>query len=300
MRDDRVLTTTGTKSLRSKKAENQQRQTPVQPIVQPTGVPEYMLSLQRQYGNRFVQRVVSLSHQSENEREAVQTKLDVQILQMTDKTEDEKSGEPILQRITQYRNEGSVLNRWGGAEHENLTTKAAQGILEDPFFVYQVANASSRMDYKTRRLFWTGPLFLLSKVISSLPKGEGPEHGEDGNYTETSESAAAAQNMQLQDTYLRQAVNHYKKTESLRKEGQPVRKIGTEAEKTFNALGDACHIAQDRGAHWEGVKGKGHTDPRTKKGWDPDSPSDNSDGYQNALKNTKKLFEEWKNLTSTT
>jgi hypothetical protein len=148
------------------------------------------------------------------------------------------------------------------------------------------------MDYKTGRLLWSGPLFLLG-----IKKGEGPNHGEDGNYAETDERKAAAQNIAVQNAYLDKAVAFYRQTESLRRAGEPVHEIGTAAKEMFNALGDACHVAQDRGSHWEGVKGRGHDDPRKKKGWDPDNPSDNAEGYRRAILNTIQLFNRWRELT---
>lgn len=67
MRSEKVLIRVGTKSLRLKKTENQQKRTPVQTAVRPIGVIGYMLGLQRQYGNRFVQQIVNLSRQDEGE-----------------------------------------------------------------------------------------------------------------------------------------------------------------------------------------------------------------------------------------
>lgn len=67
MRNERVFKTTGTKSLRLKKAENQQKQVLFQPVVQPTDVPGYLLGVQHKYSNRFVQRVVNLSQQGKTE-----------------------------------------------------------------------------------------------------------------------------------------------------------------------------------------------------------------------------------------
>lgn len=58
---------TGTKSLCPKKVQNQQKQLSVQSAVQSKGVPGYMLGLQRQYGNRFAQRMVNLFRLTEDE-----------------------------------------------------------------------------------------------------------------------------------------------------------------------------------------------------------------------------------------
>lgn len=62
MQNERVFAMTGTKSLRLKKVESQQKQTPVQSDIQPMSVPQYMLGLQRQYGNHLVQQVMNLPH----------------------------------------------------------------------------------------------------------------------------------------------------------------------------------------------------------------------------------------------
>jgi hypothetical protein len=64
----------------------------------------------------------------------------------------------------------------------------------------------------------------------------------------------------------------------------------------FVKLGDALHIAQDRGSHWEGAKGMGHDDPRHKHlilGWSPDNLQDNPEGYQRALRNTREVLQQF-------
>jgi hypothetical protein len=80
--------------------------------------------------------------------------------------------------------------------------------------------------------------------------------------------------------------------------------------RVFEKLGDALHIAQDRGAHWEGAKGKGHDDPRHKHmlfGWSPDDKNDNKVdnppagydkyGYNNAIKFTKDVLRKFVTAT---
>lgn len=198
-----------------------------------------------------------------------------------------------LTHVVQHGGDRNTISFWGGGEHRSITRTAARGIIDDPHFVYMTASASPGMDYKARRLLWTGPRFLLG-----VEKGEGPDHGEDGNYSITNESAAAAQNIRAQNSYLNQAVRHRQRAESLRTAGEPVRRVGAAAQRMFSALGDACHIAQDRGSHWEGVKGKGHDDPRTQRGWNPDDPSDNPVGHGRAITNTAHLFTRWRSLTS--
>jgi hypothetical protein len=193
-----------------------------------------------------------------------------------------------LTHVVQQNGNNISVNFWNGDDHKALTYKAAKGVMDDDLFIYQIASHSSIMDYKGKRLLWTGPQFLLG-----ITKGEGPEHGEDGNYSHLSESSAASQNINLQNKYLNIALEHQKTFKSMTLSDIPVRKLGDVASKIFSALGDACHIAQDRGSHWEGVKGRGHDDPRARNNWDPDDPADNSTGYDKALKNTRQLFEAW-------
>ena len=187
----------------------------------------------------------------------------------------------------------AILQRWNSDDHNSITTITGNKILSDPMLVWQVAERSAIMDITGKRLFVTGPRFLVG-----IDKGEGPEHGEDGNYSNIDEDSARSQNLRLQNMYRDLAVRYHKEFEDLVKQGQSVHKIGKIAAKSALALGNACHIAQDRGSHGEGVKGKGHNDPRTEKGWNPDDKSDNAEGYNKAIENTTKLFEEWVQLTS--
>jgi hypothetical protein len=68
-------------------------------------------------------------------------------------------------------------------------------------------------------------------------------------------------------------------------------------EKVIEYLGDALHIAQDRGSHWEGAMHMGHRDPRCEKGWDPDDPKDNRDGYIRAMAYTTQAMQEFVDQT---
>lgn len=250
---------------------------------------------------KFAEGALQRQGEEEEKEEApIQTKLEDSLVQRQGEEEEEKKKEVLQSKadgqvqVKQHGiGSGNIIRRWGSADHEQISTVAAQGIIEDPLFVYKVAGASLLMDFTAKRLLWTGPLFL-----SGISKGEGPEHGEDGNYSNTNEAAAAAQNMQAQNSHLNRAVAYQQQAKMLEKQGKPVHERGSLYNKMFRSLGDACHIAQDRGSHWEGVKGKGHDDPRTKTGWDPDNPTDNADGYRNAISNTKQLYEAWKVLTS--
>ncbi|KMY66929.1 hypothetical protein AAU61_13235 [Desulfocarbo indianensis] len=54
-------------------------------------------------------------------------------------------------------------------------------------------------------------------------------------------------------------------------------------EGVYENLGDALHVAQDRGAHGEGARGEGHDQDR----YNPDNPTENPGGYQEAENNTR-------------
>lgn len=108
MRNERVLKTTGTKSLRSKKVEKQQKQISSQPVTQPTGGPGYMLSLQHKYGNRFAQRVVNLSQQGKTE---TATRLDiVQAIQKVRSGEQMLHGDMNIHTALQAKHLNRLLN----------------------------------------------------------------------------------------------------------------------------------------------------------------------------------------------
>lgn len=296
-----------------------------------------------------------------------------------------------LSHVVEQGTNGRRIQCWGDGIHKELTAVASDILTDEDVipiadgkseFVAQLQPYSFSTDYKARRLLWTGPLFLSGAV-----EGEGPDHGEDGNYQSYDIRAAKDQNLTSQRKYIAESVGYYQQLVSSmsnrnrREQGGPainrsdfwdvasapilgaasgavagtlygvgaarlVNKalgggfwgnllglmtglitvpvglaLGTTAgalgvgaivsqvksrpaknarEGVFAALGDACHVAQDRGAHWEGVRGFGHTDERTKTGWNPDSKDDNKGGrpgdfggYDIAIENTRDVFRDW-------
>ncbi len=213
---------------------------------------------------------------------------------------------------------------WNKEEHHRLTQQVVDyyrrspykpAIVNDPLFggeqFYQIVDSSFNMDVKGKRIRSTGPKFVLG-----IAKGEGPEHGEDGNYSKPGKQPGHAsdeareQNVKLQEAYVKKSLEFYKKeiTPEVKRSGKsqitvvPPRRIFYKGKVQvtpnvrgmFKALGDACHVAQDRGAHGEGTKGMGHDDPRAKEGtWDPDNPADNAEGAERARKNTYDIFKMW-------
>lgn len=295
-----------------------------------------------------------------------------------------------LTHVIQQRGTGQRIQRWGGAEHKEATLLASNVILEDD--VKPIANNKSEFintllpysvstDFKARRILWTGPQFLSGAI-----KGEGPDHGEDGNYSKPlkDKNKAMSENVARQEQYVNESAGFFSKllnglnkgkkasrVEGNRSDGWDIlampgfgaiggaiggtlmgyglakmvsdsvgggfwggllgtltglatvplglalgtaigatgaigifstlksRSPRNAKEAIIASLGDACHVAQDRGSHWEGVKGFGHTDPRTKDGWNPDNKSDNPGnpgdfgGFTVAVKNTREVFKSW-------
>lgn len=228
-----------------------------------------------------------------------------------------------LIHVAQNRGKTRDISFWNKEEHHRLTKEIVDfyrsnpyspSIIHDPLFggeqFYQIINSSFNMDVRAKRLLWTGPKFVLK-----IAKGEGPEHGEDGDYKNPANPGAVSdvarnQNVKLQKEYVGKAVKFFRQEtspevkqvdENRVQVTPPVRRflqgkiqLTPNVRAMFKALGDACHVAQDRGAHWEGTKGMGHDDPRAKQGtWDPDNPKDNDKGYKIARQNTYEAFREW-------
>jgi hypothetical protein len=236
-----------------------------------------------------------------------------------------------LTHVVEHGRRGRI-SFWGGAVHKEITRTAASTIIADEEFVSKLEKASTKMDYRVRRLAKAAVPFLpaagglvggailggivggpvgaligglIGGIAGSLatPLGltrfppEGPEHGEGGMY-EMEIGPARANNERVQNERLEAAISAYK-TWKERGEGGPMPaalsllRLSRYPAAVIENLGDALHIAQDRGAHWEGAEGMGHDDPQHKHmlfGWSPDDPGDNPDGYTTAVLNTAEVL----------
>ena len=67
---------------------------------------------------------------------------------------------------------------------------------------------------------------------------------------------------------------------------EPRRARGLALDAVLRWLGDALHIAQDRGAHGEGGRGWGHDNANV----DCDDPDENRTGYEEAEQNTFRVL----------
>lgn len=224
-----------------------------------------------------------------------------------------------LTHVVEHGRRGRI-SFWGGAVHKEITRTLASTIIADEELVSKLEKASTKMDYRVRRLAKAAVPFLpaagglvggailggiiggpVGALIGGLIGGiagtlatplgltrfppEGPEHGEGGMYEIEIEPARAI-NERVQNERLDRAISAYK-TWKERGESEPM------PAAVIENLGDALHIAQDRGSHWEGAKGMGHDDPRHKHmllGWSPDDPRDNPDGYRRAMENTSAVL----------
>lgn len=215
------------------------------------------------------------------------------------------AGSRILGHELTHVSEGRTRNKigfWGGAVHRELTRAGATSVMPKyGKLINDLIFYCNQMDLRVRRLAGAVWPFLKHKLFGAPVQGEGPEHGEDGNYTTTDAGSAAAENIAEQKKHLDQALQHRKwynrvlrsKTETTR---EKLGRLASISKSIAERLGDALHITQDRGSHWEGVKGKGHDDPREKDPkieYDTDNPSDNRAGYVIALKNTKQVLKEF-------
>lgn len=111
-------------------------------------------------------------------------------------------------------------------------------------------------------------------------------HGEGGCYSKE-EPPAQAINIKQQKFYLAQA--RMKRIPFLLADPINPDNKYQRALSILIDIGDALHIAQDRGAHGEGAKGKGHAG-EIMTGKDPDTKRNNKGGYIKAETNTSAVL----------
>ena len=181
------------------------------------------------------------------------------------------------------------IQRWKGSGHSAITETVGKKIKFDPVLLSQLRHYCYFMDLRVRRLVRAGLDIFTKKPIFKI-KPEGPDHGEGGMYTTTDKGKATRLNVARQKYYLGLAVAAKKKAQKVIKKvlkgSTSIRVFHKMAKLIYKNLGDALHVAQDRGAHGEGVKGFGHSQSK----YDCDDPSQNIPGYNEALKNTKDVL----------
>jgi hypothetical protein len=220
----------------------------------------------------------------------------------------------VLQQGSTPSLQGNHIQRWSGSDHKAITIKASSVIPQyylDATLLKSLYSYVGAMDLRMRRIarvaipgikHYAVKWHPLARVLKIKPPDilpEGPEHGEGLNYQSPDVEKNRNLNMEYQNRYLDKSVEHFIDYRKLLKDLQMKKTSGVAnklyplAIKISERLGDALHIAQDRGSHWEGVKNKGHKDPRPEEKYYCDDPSKNEDGYKNSIANSKEVLSDF-------
>jgi hypothetical protein len=218
---------------------------------------------------------------------------------------------PILQHELAHASlnqTGDAIYCWMPGRHRELTRKVVGAYVGLGPWSDMLADASTEMD--TRE--WTRLAKMGAAKVFGLSPPEGPQHGEGGEYKEDLEKAREI-NRKFQESLVQRAAEFYRIWEANVRASLPRRKILpvywplesayfliSPFKKVIRYLGDALHVAQDRGAHSEGARGQGHHEPTVglPSGYDPDDPERNPEGYKLALVNSKEVMDEFVSLTN--
>ena len=235
----------------------------------------------------------------------------------------------VVQQNKSHFRSRPVIQCWGPDVHEELTENGVKQIFSDyPGFkmnreaLSKLASYSASMDFNFPEISFNwraelaaetyeaiGPILggghPPSKEITEARKvkaykslvahyKKNPEHaknhGEGGLYC-MSKSEAAKVNKGHQMQYERKAAREFNKLDWEFHSEKDCRKTKSEAKQVvLKELGDALHIAQDRGAHGEGAVNEGHGREIFKSDFDPDDTKRNKPGYVEAQKNTDEVL----------
>jgi hypothetical protein len=169
-----------------------------------------------------------------------------------------------------------LVQRWKLGVHEDLTkaglTKMGwaglNGALKDDLYDY-----SNDMDLRSGDATFNTVAVSLAKISRAAMvkwylnnKATAKNHGEGGCYEEENKSAAAGVNVEHQNSFVAAAAR------------------ATSTLEVLKQIGNALHVAQDRGAHGEGAKGEGHD---RSDGITTDDPGSDTAGYKAAENNTE-------------
>lgn len=197
---------------------------------------------------------------------------------------------PAIREIVVQRwmdEEHQALTEWGGREYA-----ARIGHTIDEHWLDRLAKYSTSMDYEFPEIafniegwFWgkLKQLRALQAHYAAHPENA-RNHGEGGLYVMDS-TAAVAENSRQEQSYLQEA-DRVAGISLLSSFGRSDwTKDPDRVSTVFQIVGDALHVAQDRGAHGDGAAGAGHAG-QILTGVDPDDPSVNGKGYKAAQWNT--------------
>ena len=210
-----------------------------------------------------------------------------------------------LTHTIQQNKKGNNVQRWAPSTHEELTKKGIKEIQAglntvDDDAVNSLAKYATGMDFKFPELWFN----FIGKIKGSRISLRGKErrvksfqkhyavsstraknHGEGGLYTYPL-SKGTGINLAHQINYEKKAENVFKTIPHFWKSiSECDAKKSHARNEVFEILGDALHVAQDRGSHGEGAIGKGHAG-EVFTGKSPDEPENNKKGYRQAQHNT--------------
>lgn len=190
------------------------------------------------------------------------------------------------------------VQRWGPGGHYSLTTNAVNDVFDQPSPSFRniLGASATKMDMKVPEIKFN----LGGKIIGGVPLDKttrvrllqnhylnnqfnARNHGEGGCYLQD-EATARGTNFRQQDYYLNKA----RSQERLYRLAPAPAKYPLALPILYD-VGDAVHIAQDRGSHGEGATGRGHA-WEILTGKNPDDKSVNATGYETAEFNTKSVL----------
>jgi hypothetical protein len=235
----------------------------------------------------------------------------------------------VVQQNKSHFRSRPVIQCWGPGVHEELTENGVKQIFSDyPGFkmnreaLSKLVSYSASMDFNPPEISFNWRAELAAETYEAIgpilggghpPSKEriearkvkayrslvahykkNPEHaknhGEGGLYC-MSKSEAAKVNKDHQMQYERKAAREFNKLEWEFHSEKDCHKTKSEARQVvLKELGDALHIAQDRGAHGEGAVYEGHGREIFESDFDPDDIKRNKAGYVEAKKNTDEVL----------
>jgi len=104
-----------------------------------------------------------------------------------------------LAHVAQHSGDSHTVRCWGPSDHKEITLDAARGLI-DGDLAFHIAGYAIAMDFDLVR-----GIIPNVRAKMQMPKGAGPDHGEDGNYEHENIRAAREQNVAQQRKYLNTA-----------------------------------------------------------------------------------------------
>lgn len=177
------------------------------------------------------------------------------------------------------------ISRWLASDHGKLTNEIADKEFKGKISwnaKRMLAYYSGEMDVRGCNYLWFAPPKIpvigvpvkRSKAYYRLSKNEAPNHGEANLYKFTNRTKLNAARM---DKYRAKAVT--------------LANAKGINDQSLLELGMALHVGQDRGAHEEGLPGKGHA----RKNWNPDDLGTNTRGKAVALRHSQAIIRQFIN-----